>query len=179
MSFIRAKEIPPKSGNWYDYLVETVHKDGKVIQKHIQYLGKSGTSAISTGLRSMKQMPQFTKSSDGSISIKQSTPKAKVVCKLCNGQHTRKYGTYKGVTQYYYCDDCHKKFVGTDALPYHRVSPSFIANALNEFYDGLSYHDIENKIDRLTSDDISLLHNALLISCSIIQYLNSRLKDIR
>lgn len=42
MSFIRAKEIPPGSGNWYDYEVETVHKGGKVIQKHIRYIGKSG-----------------------------------------------------------------------------------------------------------------------------------------
>ena len=42
MSFIRAKEIPPRSGNWYDYEVATVHIDGKTIQKHIQYLGKRG-----------------------------------------------------------------------------------------------------------------------------------------
>jgi len=41
MSFIRAKEIPPRSGNWYDYEVETIHKGGKVIQKHIRYIGKS------------------------------------------------------------------------------------------------------------------------------------------
>ena len=38
MSFIRAKEIPPGSGNWYDYEVETVHKGGKVIQKHRTYM---------------------------------------------------------------------------------------------------------------------------------------------
>lgn len=42
MTFIRAKEIPPRSGNWYDYLVKTVHENGKVIQKHIRYIGKSG-----------------------------------------------------------------------------------------------------------------------------------------
>jgi len=41
MSFIRAKEIPPRSGNWYDYEVETIHKGGKVIQRHIRYIGKS------------------------------------------------------------------------------------------------------------------------------------------
>ena len=41
MSFIRAKEIPPHSGNWYDYEVETIHKGSKVIQKHIRYIGKS------------------------------------------------------------------------------------------------------------------------------------------
>ncbi len=41
MSFIRAKEIPPGSGNWYDYEVETIHKGSKVIQRHIRYIGKS------------------------------------------------------------------------------------------------------------------------------------------
>lgn len=43
MSFVRAKEIPPRSGNWYDYEVETVHEGGKVRQKVIQYIGKTGT----------------------------------------------------------------------------------------------------------------------------------------
>ena len=41
MSFIRAKEIPPGSGNWYDYEVESVWKNGTCIQKHIRYLGRS------------------------------------------------------------------------------------------------------------------------------------------
>lgn len=41
MSFIRAKEIPPRSGNWYDYEVMTVHEGGRVIQKVIRYIGKS------------------------------------------------------------------------------------------------------------------------------------------
>ncbi|MGD1118489.1 MAG: hypothetical protein ABR886_03290 [Dehalococcoidales bacterium] len=42
MSFIRAKEIPPHSGNWYDYEVKTVHEGAKVRQKVIKYLGRSG-----------------------------------------------------------------------------------------------------------------------------------------
>ncbi|MDO8636151.1 MAG: hypothetical protein Q7R34_07910 [Dehalococcoidia bacterium] len=41
MTFIRSKEIPPHSGNWYDYAVMTVHEGDKVRQKVIQYLGKS------------------------------------------------------------------------------------------------------------------------------------------
>lgn len=52
MSFIRAKEIPPGSGNWYDYEVETVHKGSKVIQKHIRYIGKSSRSGVSRSVRS-------------------------------------------------------------------------------------------------------------------------------
>lgn len=42
MSFIRAKEIPPRSGNWYDYEVMTIHKGKKVMQKVVRYIGKSG-----------------------------------------------------------------------------------------------------------------------------------------
>jgi putative transposase len=42
MTFIRAKEIPPRSGNWYDYEVETIHEGGKVRQKVVRYIGKSG-----------------------------------------------------------------------------------------------------------------------------------------
>ena len=49
MSFIRAKEIPPGSGNWYDYEVETIHEGSKVIQKHIRYIGKSTRRASLSG----------------------------------------------------------------------------------------------------------------------------------
>jgi hypothetical protein len=42
MSFVRAKEIPPRSGNWYDYEVKCILEDGKPRQKVIQYLGKHG-----------------------------------------------------------------------------------------------------------------------------------------
>jgi len=43
MTFIRKKEIPPGSGNWYQYEVKTVHEGGKVRQKVVRYLGKLGT----------------------------------------------------------------------------------------------------------------------------------------
>ncbi len=43
MTFIRSKEIPPGSGNWYDYEVENYRQGGKVRQRHIRYLGKAGT----------------------------------------------------------------------------------------------------------------------------------------
>jgi putative transposase len=48
MSFVRAKEIPPGSGNWYDYEVMTVHEGSKVRQKVIQYLGRSGSHSYLT-----------------------------------------------------------------------------------------------------------------------------------
>jgi putative transposase len=49
MSYVRAKEIPPHSGNWYDYEVETIHEGKKVIQKYIRYLGKSGKHSYLCG----------------------------------------------------------------------------------------------------------------------------------
>ena len=49
MSFVRAKEIPPHSGNWYDYEVMTTHVGGKVMQKVIKYLGKSGQHSYLSG----------------------------------------------------------------------------------------------------------------------------------
>ena len=70
MSFVRAKEIPPRSGNWYDYEVETVHRDGKVIQKYIRYIGKSslrgshmsvGSAGIGSHLASTSPAPTTAK----------------------------------------------------------------------------------------------------------------------
>ena len=145
MSFIRAKEIPPHSGNWYDYEVETIHKDGKVIQRHIRYIGKHGTTARTLLGGSRQPFGQ-------SDSLTPTLPK--VTCKFCDSQNTRKFGVRKGV-QNYYCNDCNTKFTGTDALPHGRVSPAFIANALQEYYGGMSLHSIEENIENQTDDDIS------------------------
>jgi len=158
MSFIRAKEIPPRSGNWYDYEVMTTHEGKHVRQKVIQYLGKhggnysgqliGGASKPSIGSQSQSN-PAITASP---MPIKQVAPK--VACKYCQSQNTVKYGLYKGV-QNYFCNDCHTKFTGTDALSHGRVSPSHIANALTEYYSGMSAHDIEDSIEQRTDDEIS------------------------
>jgi len=44
MSYIRAKEIPRGSGNWYDYEVMGIREGKHVRQKVIRYIGKSGTT---------------------------------------------------------------------------------------------------------------------------------------
>jgi putative transposase len=149
MSFIRAKEIPLSGRD--------LSCGDKVRQRVLQHLGKSGHSAMATGLKSLKHMPQFTKSDDGGITIK--SPQTKVTCKFCDSQNTRKFGTYKGF-QNYYCNDCHTKFTGTDALSHGRVSPVYIASALNEYYRGMSFHDIEDNIETQTDSDIS--HTAII-----------------
>jgi len=60
MSFIRAKEIPPRSGNWYDYEVESYRDKGRVKQRVIRYIGRSGRSgggiARSTAIRDIPRL---------------------------------------------------------------------------------------------------------------------------
>jgi len=155
MAFIRAKRIPPRRGDWYDYEVETIHEGGKVIQRHIRYLGRHGTVSATRGVHLPRRSVLNTMPSDSRLLI----TKSKVVCKFCGRQHTRKYGFSKGI-QAYFCNDCQRKFVGTDALAHGRVSPSFIADALDEYYGGMSFHEIEHKIDQRTSGDIS--HTAVI-----------------
>lgn len=154
MSFIRAKQIPPRTGNWYDYEVESYRDKGQVKQRIIRYIGRSGTVShpVLSGHRVNASI-----STDSPIPNTQ--PKLKVVCKFCGSQHTRKYGLYKGI-QNYYCGDCFTKFTGTDALAHGRVSPTHIVNALNEYYDGMSFHEIENSIENRTDSDIS--HTAIM-----------------
>ena len=145
MSFVRAKEIPPRSGNWYDYEVKCILENGKPRQKVIQYLGKTGGN-YSGRLIGDTGRPSIGSRSQSRTAVI-STPKpvtpitAKVTCKFCQSEHTIKWGQYKGV-QNYYCKDCNTKFSGTDALEHGRISPSYIANAMNEYYSGMSYHEI-------------------------------------
>ncbi len=149
MSFIRAKQIPPRKGNWYDYEVMTVHENGKVRQKVLRYIGLSSKRGRSVG-------GSVTPANHDIIV----TPKVSLPhCKICDSASVRKFGTYKGV-QNYYCNECHTKFTGTDALPHGRVSPSYIASALNNFYTGSSFHDIENDIDNRTHEGVS--HTAVI-----------------
>jgi hypothetical protein len=64
MSFVRTKEIPPGSGNLYDYEVMGYRDNGRVRQKVIRYLGKHGTDhshllggTVSPELRSVTVAP--------------------------------------------------------------------------------------------------------------------------
>ena len=83
MTFIRAKEIPLGSGNWYDYEVETIHKGKKVIQKHIRYIGKSSRTSMPTGNRiAIADTRSSVAVADSPKTKKQFEPK--VACKVCH-----------------------------------------------------------------------------------------------
>jgi transposase InsO family protein len=56
VTFIRSKEIPPRSGNWYDYEVKTIHEGRKVRQKVVRYLGRRGSYSLSSTGRTVKEI---------------------------------------------------------------------------------------------------------------------------
>jgi putative transposase len=66
-------------------------------------------------------------------------------CKFCNSPRTMKYG-FKAGTQYYKCNDCHRKFAGTLAPEGMRFNTSTIGEAMGLFYDGLSLADISRHL---------------------------------
>ncbi len=55
--------------------------------------------------------------------------KSKILCKYCQSKRVRKYGTYKE-TQYYYCNDCKRKFSNPETIPKMQYSTSMVADAL-------------------------------------------------
>ena len=77
-----------------------------------------------------------------------------VVCKYCHSENVRKYGKYKD-TQYYYCNDCKRKFSNPDAIPKMQYSTSKIADVLNMYYEGMSLMEIRRNLIQQHNDYIS------------------------
>jgi putative transposase len=153
MSFVRAKEIPPKSGNWYDYEVMTVHNGGKVMQKVIQYLGKTGSSNQKpligdTGLRSNIM-------GGSTMPVSQNRPpQLSVSCKHCQSQAIMKFGTYKG-EQLYWCKACHRKFANDGVIPKMKIPADKIASAMGMYYGGMSFDALQTQFKQDHGIDLS------------------------
>lgn len=77
-----------------------------------------------------------------------------VTCKYCQSENVIKYGKYKGV-QYYFCNDCKRKFAGLDTIPKMQYSTSKIADVLNMYYEGLSLAEIRRNLIQQHNDYIS------------------------
>ena len=143
MSFIRAKQIPPGKGNWYDYEVKTVHEGKRVIQKFVRYIGKSADNqSNSVGHTTHKAyvprpLPVIAVDSTNKTS-------SIVTCKYCQSERIRKFGTYKGI-QRYWCKDCERKFVNNGAIPKMKVSSKQIASAMGMYYGGMSLDAIQQQ----------------------------------
>jgi transposase-like protein len=144
MSFVRAKEIPPHSGNWYDYEVETIHKDGKVMQKVIQYIGKSGTVSNPHLIGNMRSRSNSITDFPFNRVNTPNQSQPIVICKHCQSQKTVKFGTQKG-TQYYWCKDCQRKFVNNGAIPKMKIPADKIASAMGMYYGGMSLDGIQGQ----------------------------------
>ncbi len=84
MTFIRAKEIPPGSGNWYDYEVKTIHEGVHVRQKVIKYLGRSGGHSYLSGNQVLTSQPREATLKTDSTPIADTTriPKMKTQASL-------------------------------------------------------------------------------------------------
>ncbi|MFC2069936.1 transposase [Chloroflexota bacterium] len=145
MSFIRAKEIPPGSGNWYDYEVRTVHKGKKVIQEHIRYIGKSGkTTGRRASVAYTRPARQVISELTGSI----------VTCKHCQSESIRKYGFYNG-EQRYWCKECKRKFANDGAIPKMKTPAKQIASAMGMYYGGMPLDAIQQQFKQDYDTDMS------------------------
>jgi putative transposase len=75
-------------------------------------------------------------------------------CKYCQSENVRKYGTYKD-TQYYYCNDCKRKFSNLDCIPKMQYSTSKVADAISMYYEGMSLREIRRNFIQQHNDYIS------------------------
>ena len=77
-----------------------------------------------------------------------------ICCKYCQSESVRKYGKYKD-TQYYYCNDCKRKFANPNTIPKMQYSTSKIADALNMYYEGMSLLEIRRNLIQQHNDYMS------------------------
>lgn len=75
-------------------------------------------------------------------------------CKYCNSTKVIKFGKYKA-TQYYFCQECKRKFGNTDTIPKMQYAMSKIADALNMYYEGMSLSKIRRNFIQQHNDFVS------------------------
>jgi transposase-like protein len=70
----------------------------------------------------------------------------RVICKYCQSKKVRKYGFIEG-TQYYFCNDCRRKFSPNDQL-FRMKTPAYqVASALEQYYNGQSINQVRNNLN--------------------------------
>ncbi len=79
---------------------------------------------------------------------------SELVCKYCQSENVIKYGKYKD-TQYYFCNDCKRKFANPDTIPKMQYSTDKIADVLNMYYEGMSLMEIRRNLIQQHNDYIS------------------------
>ena len=79
---------------------------------------------------------------------------SEIVCKYCQSPNIRKYGKYKD-TQYYYCNDCERKFSNLDAIPKMQYSTSKVADAISMYFEGMSLKEVRRNFIQQHNNYIS------------------------
>jgi len=77
-----------------------------------------------------------------------------IKCKYCQSGRVRKYGKYKD-TQYYFCNECRRKFSNPDAIPKMQYSTDKVADAINMYYEGMSLREVRRNFIQQYNDYIS------------------------
>jgi transposase-like protein len=140
MTFIRKKEITPRSGRLYDYEVESYREGGKVKQRVIRYIGRSGTTA-STGETARIGTTRIKKSSNTVASPVSPHVAVMPTCKNCGSTGTYKFGKYKE-TQLFMCHSCHKRFIPNDSVFGMRTPTNQVSSAITRYYDDESVSSV-------------------------------------
>ena len=68
-----------------------------------------------------------------------------IQCKYCQSGNVRKYGHYSN-TQYYYCNDCRRKFTPNASLFGMKTPANQVSSALDMYYKGLSLNEIREHL---------------------------------
>ncbi|MCJ7571668.1 MAG: IS6 family transposase [Candidatus Thermoplasmatota archaeon] len=64
-----------------------------------------------------------------------------IACRFCGSTDLIKYGKYKN-KQYYFCKNCKRKSMGTDAYPKMQYPKELVVSALTYYYNGMSCNKI-------------------------------------
>lgn len=73
---------------------------------------------------------------------------------VCHSNNVIKYGLYKG-TQNYLCKSCGRRFASTDHIPKMQYSRKVITNALNMYYDGKSFTEMQHELNQQNNISLS------------------------
>jgi putative transposase len=82
-----------------------------------------------------------------------------VICKYCGSGHIKKFGTYtdksNNTTQYFWCNDCKRKFKLEDTLFKMKTPINQIAAAVSLYYEGLSLNEIKRMLKQIYNLEVS------------------------
>ena len=76
-----------------------------------------------------------------------------ITCRFCGSKDLIKYGKYES-KQYYFCKNCKRKSMGTDAYPKMQYSKDLVVSALTYYYNGMSCNKIAHTFNDMRGLDM-------------------------